>query len=189
MSDDIKLPPLPEADYYLAYGKHWPSTDPITTMDGYSGDDMRFFARVAVVADRAQRASAADQVCYEAYQVVGSMLDDLGQFNTEQARKVLDNLSQAKKLHDDVLPWPSFETGARKPLTEDDLLAAIQSIGVNGVGRIALTCESGQYGVDRPTNVATLLCRANKKAGGLGKLVPCMKCAECGWSVTVGESK
>ena len=25
--------------------------------------------------------------------------------------------------------------------------------------------------------------------GGQGKLVPCMKCAECGWSVTVGESK
>ena len=25
--------------------------------------------------------------------------------------------------------------------------------------------------------------------GGPGKLVPCMKCAECGWSVTVGESK
>ena len=23
--------------------------------------------------------------------------------------------------------------------------------------------------------------------GGQGKLVPCMKCAECGWSVTVGE--
>ena len=36
------------------------------------------------------------------------MLDDMGQFNTEQARKVLDNLSQAKKVHDDVLPWPSF---------------------------------------------------------------------------------
>ena len=25
--------------------------------------------------------------------------------------------------------------------------------------------------------------------GGPGKLVPCMKCAECGWSVTVGQTK
>ena len=25
--------------------------------------------------------------------------------------------------------------------------------------------------------------------GGPGKLVPCMKCAECGWSVTVGSDK
>ena len=65
-------------------------------MDDFTTDDMLSFARAAVLADRAERASDAEQVCYEAYQVVGSMLDDLGQFNTEQARKVLDNLSQAE---------------------------------------------------------------------------------------------
>ena len=93
MSDDIKLPPMPDGSF---------------TWDDFTTDDMLSFARAAVLADRAERASAAEQVCYEAYQVVGSMLDDMGQFNTEQARKVLDNLSQAKKVHDDVLPWPSF---------------------------------------------------------------------------------
>jgi hypothetical protein len=53
--------------------------------------------------------SEAEQVCAEAYQVVGSLLSDLGQFNTEQGRKILDNLSEHRMIHADVLPWPSFE--------------------------------------------------------------------------------
>ena len=65
--------------------------------------------RAAVLADREDRASAAEQVCAEVYQVVGSMLEDLGQFGSGRSWKVLDNLSQAKKVHDDVLPWPSFK--------------------------------------------------------------------------------
>lgn len=51
----------------------------------------------------------AEQVCMQAYQVVGSMLSDLGQFNTERATKILDNLSQHRMVHEDVLPWPSFD--------------------------------------------------------------------------------
>lgn len=55
----------------------------------------------------------AEEVCAEAYQVVGSLLEDLGVFETERARKILDNLSQAKRVHKDVLPWPSFDRKSR----------------------------------------------------------------------------
>lgn len=58
----------------------------------------------------------AQQVCAEAYQVVGSMLSDLGQFQTDRAKKVLDNLSQHRMVHGDVLPWPSFEYEMRARL-------------------------------------------------------------------------
>lgn len=47
-------------------------------------------------------------VCFEAYQVVGSLLVDLGEFDSEIGQKVLDNLSVARLVHDDVLPWPSL---------------------------------------------------------------------------------
>lgn len=55
------------------------------------------------------RAEAAEAVCAEAYQVVGSLLSDVGAFDSEQGQKVLDNLSQHRMVHDDVLPWPSFD--------------------------------------------------------------------------------
>jgi hypothetical protein len=67
-------------------------------------------------ASEEQPESEAMAVCYEAYQVVGSMLNDLGQFETDRATKVLDNLSQARKVHDDVLPWPSFAQLATTPI-------------------------------------------------------------------------
>lgn len=47
------------------------------------------------------------QVCAEAYQVVGVLLNDLGIFETERADKILDNLSEARLVHQDVLPWAS----------------------------------------------------------------------------------
>lgn len=47
-------------------------------------------------------------VCAEAYQVVGSLLSDLGKFETTEAERILDNLSEARLVHTDVLPWPSF---------------------------------------------------------------------------------
>lgn len=50
----------------------------------------------------------AELVCYEAYQVVGSLLSDLDKFDTPEAEKILDNLSQAKLVHKDVLPWASY---------------------------------------------------------------------------------
>ena len=44
-------------------------------------------------------------VCYETYQVVGVLLEAIGMFRTDKAQKILDNLSEARKVHDDVLPF------------------------------------------------------------------------------------
>ena len=54
-------------------------------------------------------ANEAELVCAEAYQVVGSLLEDLGQFDSELGQKILDNLSEHRLVHKDVLPWPSFK--------------------------------------------------------------------------------
>lgn len=56
-----------------------------------------------------QEPSEAEMVCAEAYQVVGCLLSDLGLFETEAARKILDNLSEARMVHQDVLPWESAQ--------------------------------------------------------------------------------
>ena len=53
--------------------------------------------------------SQAQLVCWEAYQVVGSLLSDLGKFGTPEGDKILDNLSAARMVHKDVLPWESYE--------------------------------------------------------------------------------
>lgn len=44
------------------------------------------------------------KVCAEAYQVVGVMAEALGLFDNESVQKCLDNLSQRKIIHNDVLP-------------------------------------------------------------------------------------
>lgn len=73
-----------------------------------------------------QEPSEAEMVCAEAYQVVGCLLSDLGLFETEQARKILDNLSEARMVHQDVLPWQSAaahqeppQPVERKPMTDE----------------------------------------------------------------------
>lgn len=53
----------------------------------------------------ARNYNQAEQVCGQAYQVVGVLLDELGLFNSEPGQKILDNLSQARLVHDDVLPF------------------------------------------------------------------------------------
>ena len=74
----------------------------------YSRCDMLAYAYAAVRADRAARELELEEVCAEAYQVVGSLLSDLDIFETDYARKIMDNLSEGRCIHDDVLPWPSF---------------------------------------------------------------------------------
>jgi hypothetical protein len=59
---------------------------------------------------QASAPEGASEVCAQAYQVVGSLLSDVGRFDSERGRKILDNLSACRVVHDDVLPWPSFET-------------------------------------------------------------------------------
>lgn len=69
--------------------------------------------------------SPAELVCAQAYQIVGSLLDDLGQFGTALADKILDNLSEARIVHDDVLPWPSFANVQPKAAEGDAQIAAL----------------------------------------------------------------
>jgi hypothetical protein len=57
----------------------------------------------------AGRIDELETIIGEAYQVVGSLLSDLGQFDSEHARKILDNLGEQRMVHADVLQWPSFE--------------------------------------------------------------------------------
>lgn len=73
-----------------------------------------------------QEPSEAEMVCAEAYQVVGCLLSDLGLFETEQARKILDNLSEARRVHQDVLPWESAQhqeqpQQERGPMTDEEI--------------------------------------------------------------------
>lgn len=67
----------------------------------------------AAPAPAQQEPSEAEMVCAEAYQVVGCLLSDLGLFETEAARKILDNLSEARMVHQDVLPWESAACAER----------------------------------------------------------------------------
>lgn len=59
---------------------------------------------------RQQRLAELEEVCAEAYQVVGSLLDDLGHFGTAEADKILDNLAEGRLVHKDVLPWEKVPT-------------------------------------------------------------------------------
>jgi hypothetical protein len=71
--------------------------------------------------------SEAAHVCAEAYQVLGSMVSDLGLTGTEQTTKLLDNLSQARMVHRDILPW-GVTLLPRHDL--HDLRAAICAMGI-----------------------------------------------------------
>jgi hypothetical protein len=63
-------------------------------------------------ADAAERRVAElERVCAESYQVVGVLLSDTDQFDTDHGEKILDNLSEARIVHEDVLPWAAL-TGA-----------------------------------------------------------------------------
>ena len=47
----------------------------------------------------------AEIVCAQCYQVIGYLADQLGVFDHPAVIKALDNASQAKLIHDDVLPF------------------------------------------------------------------------------------
>lgn len=58
------------------------------------------------------RIDELETLCSEAYQVVGCLADMAGVFETEDVEKILDNLSEARLVHDDVLPFnPKSEAG------------------------------------------------------------------------------
>ena len=99
MSNELaeRFPPLPEPESkvgVVVFG------DPERT-HRFTADQMREYAARAI----REAESEAAEVCGEAYQVVGVLLSDTGQFDTPHGEKVLDNLSAAKRIHKDVLPW------------------------------------------------------------------------------------
>lgn len=61
-------------------------------------------------------------VCAEAYQVVGAMAEALGVFDSTEVQKVMDNLSQQKLVHADVLPFAV--PGGNSPVIPDSLVMA-----------------------------------------------------------------
>lgn len=64
-----------------------------------------------------QEPHPAELVCAQAYQVVGVLLDAVGMFDTDKGTHILDNLSEAQVVHDDVLP---FEIGPKQETTVED---------------------------------------------------------------------
>lgn len=52
------------------------------------------------------RASEAERVCAELYQVIGSIADHAGLFDHPDVIRALDQASQARIVHYDLLPWP-----------------------------------------------------------------------------------
>ena len=58
------------------------------------------------------------------------------------------------------------------PLTDEQLLQAIASLGVEGQGRVALTYKAGPGDIEQPTVVAMLLARAIERAHGIGEAKP-----------------
>lgn len=47
----------------------------------------------------------AEIVCAQCYQVIGYLADQLGVFDHPAVIKALDNASQARLVHEDVLPF------------------------------------------------------------------------------------
>lgn len=54
-----------------------------------------------------QRIEELERVLAQTYVVAGAMVDELGIFGTPRADKLLDNLSEMRLVHDDLIPWPS----------------------------------------------------------------------------------
>ena len=54
-----------------------------------------------------RRVDELEQVCAETYQVVGVLADEAGRFDDDDVIKVLDNLSEQRLVHEDVIPFRS----------------------------------------------------------------------------------
>lgn len=59
--------------------------------------------------DSASKLNEMATICAEVYQVVGSLADDFDVFDHPKVIKVLDNLASQELMHNDILPFPSFE--------------------------------------------------------------------------------
>lgn len=52
-----------------------------------------------------ERIRELEELCGEAYQVVGVLAERTGHFDDPQVQKELDNLADARMIHKDVLPF------------------------------------------------------------------------------------
>lgn len=62
-----------------------------------------------------KRVEELEMICAEGYQVIGILADECGRFVDSDVNKAMDNLSQQKMIHDDVLPFKS--KGAKNDIT------------------------------------------------------------------------
>lgn len=113
--------------------------------NGLSPESIARFIATRGVANNLQSStpSEAEMVCFEAYQVVGSLLSDLGMVNTEKAKKILDNLGSCRRVHSDVLPWPAFDYKPQR-LTIEEIVSITDELDVKSNGfvlRIARAVE------------------------------------------------
>lgn len=67
----------------------------------------------------------AQKVCYEAYAALGTILMDLAEKGHPQAEKLLDNLSEARLMHSDVLP---FTDVAAAPVPSSKVLDLVEKL-------------------------------------------------------------
>ncbi|EKK7288406.1 DUF551 domain-containing protein [Escherichia coli] len=104
-------------------------------------------------------------VCAEAYQVVGVMADALGVFGDAAVQKVLDNLSQQKLVHRDVLPFslPVTPDGwiscsERMPEEMGDIIVVSDGIVMSGISysrRDGFYIAALEYDDDEPIDGVT----------------------------------
>ena len=67
---------------------------------------------------------AAKKVLAEAYQIVADLLNHLQIFDTLKGQAILDNLSQEKLVHKDILPWRTEDIITNKSPSGELLLMA-----------------------------------------------------------------
>ncbi|MEX3160423.1 dATP/dGTP pyrophosphohydrolase domain-containing protein [Escherichia coli] len=104
-------------------------------------------------------------VCAEAYQVVEVMADALGVFGDAAVQKVLDNLSQQKLVHRDVLPFslPVTPDGwiscsERMPKETGDIIVVSDGIVMSGISysrRDGFYIAALEYDDDEPIGGVT----------------------------------
>lgn len=172
--------------------------DPGHQYDGIATRDVTIKLLELEAAKQRARERELCRICAEAYQVVGSMLSDIGRFGTGVGTKILDNLSQQKLVHDDVLPWPSFSSA---PITPQRAVQSMADAGLSWFQKKPAEPWNGRCkpcgGEMKPgraiaetlTGVPDFpdgeVCTVS--AGGPGRLIDCLKCSACGWSVTIPE--
>lgn len=92
------------------------------------------------VSNRDELPEDVSTVLAESYQVVGVMAEALGIFDDAAVQKVMDNLSQQKLVHSDVLPF-SLPTGSSAVTVSDEHVRYESNAG----GNLWIQCSKQKY--------------------------------------------